>query len=128
MAVHGYPRATKDIDLLIHPDDLPRIEVLVKQAGFDVPGGTLTFKPGTPEEIRVVRFSKFEESEYLTLELLLVTAVFENVWASRQKAVLSEMDFQVVSRDGLVKMKTLAGRTQDKADLEKLAKVGETPP
>lgn len=39
MAVHGYPRATKDIDLLIHPDDLPRIEAVVNQAGFDVPGG-----------------------------------------------------------------------------------------
>jgi hypothetical protein len=37
------------------------------------------------------------------------------------------MDFLVVSRDGLAKMKTLAGRTQDKADLEKLAEVGETP-
>ncbi|MCX6837003.1 MAG: hypothetical protein NTX35_04230 [Verrucomicrobia bacterium] len=127
MAVHGYPRATKDIDLLIHPDDLPRIEVLVKQAGFDVPGGTQTFKHGTPEETRVVQFSKLEDTEYLTLDLLLVTAVFESVWESRQKAVLSEMDFQVVSRDGLAKMKTLAGRTQDKADLEKLAEVGETP-
>lgn len=128
MAVHGYPRATKDIDLLIHSDDLPRIESLVRSAGFDVPGGVLTFKHGTAEETRVVRFSKFADTQYLTLDLLLVTPVFESVWASRQQAILSEMNFQVVSRDGLALMKTLAGRAQDKADLEKLAEVGETPP
>ncbi len=128
MAVHGYPRATKDIDLLVHPDDLPQIEAVVKNAGFDVPGGTLTFKHGTPEETQVVRFSKFEGTDYLTLDLLLVTAVFESVWISRQKAALSEMDFQVVSREGLAKMKTLAGRSQDKADLEKLAEVSDSSP
>jgi hypothetical protein len=86
----------------------------------------LIFKHGTPEETIVVRFSKFEYAEYLTLDLLLVTAVFEEVWATRQAAALSELDFQVVSREGLATMKRLAGRTQDKADLEKLAEVGET--
>ncbi len=76
----------------------------------------------------MARFCKFQETEYLTLDLLLVTPVFESVWASRQSAALSEMYFQVVSREGWSKMKTLAGRDQDKADLEKLAEVGETQP
>ena len=31
MAVHGYPRATKDIDVLIHPDDLSQVERIVAE-------------------------------------------------------------------------------------------------
>lgn len=30
MAVPGYPRATKNISLLIHPDDLTQVEAAVK--------------------------------------------------------------------------------------------------
>ncbi len=77
--MHGFPRATKDIDLLVHPHDLPEIELQVKKAGCDVLGGILTFKQGTAEETRLVRFSKFSDSGHLTLDLPLVTPVFEPV-------------------------------------------------
>ena len=36
MAIHGHPRATKDIDLLILTDDVSRVLPLVREQGFDI--------------------------------------------------------------------------------------------
>ena len=38
MAIHGLPRATKDIDLLILTDDLSRVLLLLKEKGYDIEG------------------------------------------------------------------------------------------
>jgi hypothetical protein len=37
LAVHGHPRATKDIDLLVQPESVDRIRGIVRTLGFDVP-------------------------------------------------------------------------------------------
>ena len=100
--------------------------LLLADGGFEA-GGILTFKHGTAEETRLVSYSQFSDSSYLTLDLLLVTPVFEPVWLSRETATLSDMEFKVVSKSGLSLMKQLAGRAQDKADLEKLNETNETP-
>lgn len=37
VAAHGHPRATKDIDLVVHADDVERIKALVRPLGFAPP-------------------------------------------------------------------------------------------
>lgn len=116
MAIHGLPRATMDIDLLILARDLDRVLDVAKVNGFDIEGLPLHF------EIEIRRISKIdrESKKLITLDLLLAGDRSEEIWVSREAVKWREGSTWVVSRDGLIKMKTLAGRKQDLADIEKL--------
>lgn len=116
MAIHGLPRATMDIDLLILANDLDRVLNIVKDLGYDVKGLPLHF------DIEIRRVSKIsgEFKQLITLDLLLVTDAIKDVWDMRHRLPWEEGTASVVSRDGLIKMKLLAGRKQDLADIEKL--------
>ncbi len=56
----------------------------------------------------------------LSLDLLLVTPQVEDVWETREKIDFLGSQLSVVSLSGLIKMKRLAGRPQDLADIERL--------
>jgi hypothetical protein len=116
MAIHGLPRATKDIDLLILKDDLSRVLPLLKNQGFDIEGFPLQF------DVEIRRNSKIDPStkELVTIDLLLVNELMNDVWSSRRLLAWNEGEAVVVSREGLVKMKLLSGRKQDLLDIEKL--------
>ncbi|MGI9055677.1 MAG: hypothetical protein ACR2F2_07730 [Pyrinomonadaceae bacterium] len=67
------------------------------------------------------RVSKIDDiGEVLSLDLLLVTSHVEDVWETRETTDFLGRKLSVVSREGLIKMKTLAGRPQDLADIERL--------
>ena len=71
--------------------------------------------------VEIRRFSKIDDSgEVLSLDLLLVTPQVEDVWETREKIDFLGNRLSVVSREGLMKMKRLAGRSQDLADIERL--------
>lgn len=122
LAVHGYPRATKDIDLLIEAATVPRALAAAKRVGFDVPARKITFglKTSTPREVH--RVSKLEDAtgKLLTLDLLVVSHDLEEVWKTRKIVQADGRKLTVVSREGLATMKRIAGRPQDLADLAKL--------
>jgi len=126
VVVHGYVRATKDVDILIREGDLDAVKTIVGALGYNVPGGLLRFKAGTPEETRVFRLSKFDGPDFLTLDLILVTAVLEATWASRECRADGGRTLWVVSLDGLRIMKRLAAREQDLADLAMLQKIAQS--
>jgi hypothetical protein len=120
LAIHGYVRATKDIDVLIRKEDLERVRAVVGNCGFTATSGKLPFKVGTPQEHEVHRILKVENREVLMLDLVIVTPVFEDVWATREVFEWQGRKIRVVSREGLAKMKRLAARRIDLADLENL--------
>ena len=120
LALHGHPRFTKDIDLLVREEDLERVRKAVARRGFTVEGGRVPFRLGKPDEQIMHRVSKVSGSEILTLDLILVSPALEEIWSSRGAFAWKGRRIKAVSRDGLAKMKRLAGRTQDLADLEKL--------
>lgn len=120
VSLHGCPRSTQDIDVLILESDAPKIERLVARIGFTMSGGVIPFHFGKETERRIIRVSKFEGEEFLTLDLLLVTPIFEDVWAGREVRTVGALRMAVVSLEGLLKMKRLSGRTQDIADIERL--------
>ena len=117
MAIHGLPRATMDIDLLILAEDLDPVLSIAKAHGFDIEGLPLHFA------IEIRRISKVDDvtGDLMTLDLLLVSDEHQDIWAGRQKIDWREGKTSVVSRDGLMKMKRLAGRPQDLLDIEKLS-------
>jgi hypothetical protein len=118
MAVYGYPRATMDIDLLIRPEDEERVYSAVEPLGFRIRAKPMHFDRGKME---IRRISKIDPSgDILMLDLLLVTSASEDVWNDRKRI---ESDFGpvvVVSRQGLIKLKSgrMSGIDQD--DIGKL--------
>jgi hypothetical protein len=125
VTIHGATRSTKDIDLVIRESDLDRVLELSAELGFDRPTMPMTFDAGTARERRVRRVAKLAHLEPLMLDLVLVTPVLEDIFAARQTYEWEGTTLSVVSLEGLARMKRMAGRHQDLADLEKLGLLDE---
>jgi len=120
LAVHGHPRATKDIDLLLPRENVPRAVDALRGVGYTIDAGEIPFGAGGPRERNVRRISRVEGDEMLTLDLLLLPDWLDGVWRSRERFEWGDRKLTVVSRDGLRRMKRVAARTQDLADVERL--------
>ena len=122
LAVHGHPRATKDVDLLVQPDDLDRAIEVAKRVEFDIPARKMTFglRTGTPREMKRLSKPDPDTGALLSLDLIVVNPELEVVWEDRIRVMWRERPLVVVSRAGLATMKRIAGRKQDLADLAKL--------
>jgi hypothetical protein len=116
LAIHGVPRATTDIDLLVRRDDVEATLEVARARGFRVQALPMRFSDG----LEVRRSSKVDATVTLTLDLLLVNENLEPVWASRERVATERGDVWVVSRQGLIEMKAWAGREQDLADIRRL--------
>lgn len=123
VAAHGYPRLTKDIDLLIEESSVDSSHKALAKIEYDLASGLIPFDTGTSSERRLYRVSKAEGRELVTLDLLVVTPVFQEVWTTRELVEIDSRAIKIVSRDGLIKMKQIAGRLQDLADIEALERI-----
>ncbi len=118
--IHGFPRFTEDIDILIREEDLDRIKENVRPLGFSINSGSFVFKPGQPGESRFVRLVKVEGEDFVMLDLLAVTPPLEAAFADRKTFPVGALEVSVISREGLRQMKRTAGRAKDLEDLRKL--------
>jgi cellobiose-specific phosphotransferase system component IIB len=118
MAIHGFVRATVDIDILIREESLEKAYKIVGEKGFEIRGLDISFKE---RAVKIRRVSKIDaDDEVLSLDFLLVTPQIQDVWETRETISFLGNQLSVVSREGLIKMKRLAGRPQDLADIERL--------
>src|SRR3954463_3097502 len=106
MAAHGFVRATLDIDFLIREESLSDAYRVAGEKGFDIRGLDISFKE---RAVEIRRISKIIGEDVLSLDLLIVTPQVEDIWTSRILLDFFGHKLPVVSRDGLIKMKTLAG-------------------
>ncbi len=122
LALHGHPRATMDIDVLMPQAELAGALQAARALGFDVPARKMVFglRTGAPREVH--RVSKLDPStnQLMSLDLLVVGPGLETVWTGRVDLMIGNRKMVVVSRDGLATMKRIAGRPQDLADLAAL--------
>ncbi|MCB9692993.1 MAG: nucleotidyltransferase [Alphaproteobacteria bacterium] len=118
LAVHGAPRATTDIDLLMREDDVPTVLSLVEPLGYRFRANPMRF----PDGMRIQRVTRIAGREAITLDLLLVddAGATAEAFASRTTVSTGAGDVTVVSREGLVALKVWAGRPQDLADIQRL--------
>jgi hypothetical protein len=118
--LHGHVRATSDIDLLVQRDDLDLVREVVRDLGFTIDAGSIPFDVGTSRERELHRSTRIEDGVATTIDLLIVTTCLQPAWESRTVARWRGREIYCVSLTGLGLMKRLAGRTQDRADLEAL--------
>lgn len=122
MAVHGFFRATIDIDLLIHRESLEEIKNIARGFGYTIEALPMTFSKGAVEIHRLSKLDA-EADDVLRLDLLLVTPQIENVWDTRIEAQWEGGKIKVVSREGLIALKSFRRSQQDLADIESLKEV-----
>ena len=119
LAVHGYPRATLDIDLLALTESAEQILQCGRALGFTLEAAPMALAGGV---VRLRRLSKAFPGldDVLMLDVLSVALEIE------RDVAIETVDWQgvplrTVSRQGLTRLKMLRGSAQDLADIEKLA-------
>ncbi len=119
LALHGAPRATTDIDLLMRPEAVTEAVDLAGEQGFLFEAMPIRFSDGM-EIRRMTKIETEEPHETLTVDFLLVNPNLEEVWSSRRRVATEFGGIWVVSREALIRMKTWAGRERDIADIRRL--------
>jgi hypothetical protein len=120
MAVHGHPRATIDIDMLILPESLSDTLRVAGELGYGIRGLDMSFRKDLIEIRRVSKIDRARKT-MLPLDMILVTDAIRGVWDTRVKAKLEGGELSVVSREGLITLKRISARPQDFADITALA-------
>ena len=119
MAIYGRARATVDIDLLIMSESLGPALTVATELGYDIRGLDMSFAKGAIEIRRVSKIDA-ESGHLLSLNLLLVTPEIQEIWDARVTADWQDGTLSVVSRHGLIRLKSLRNSTQDQADIASL--------
>lgn len=117
LTIHGFPRATMDIDILIREDSLSKTTEIAERCGFIYRGLNISFDD---PRLEIRRISKIIDGVLLCLDLLLVIEEFETVWETKERVRFAGREISVVSRDGLIFLKRHAGRPQDLADIHRI--------
>ena len=118
LAVHGAPRATKDIDLIARKQDAEALRELARRLGFVFEALPMEF---AGSGIEVQRFTKLVDGRPLMLDVLWLNPKLQAIWEDRERVPWADGTLSVVSRDGLITLKLTAGRAQDLVDVQSLA-------
>ena len=134
--LHGVPRVTNDIDLIIATDkkNVERLNAVLKRLDF------LPRLPVDPQDIsdsekvnvwvqekNLKAFSFYHRSEnYKTVDIVLVHPLdFEKSFERKSVKTAKDVDIYVASIDDIIRMKEWSGRNQDVSDAALLKRVKE---
>ncbi len=108
---------------MIRQESLSSTRQTLATIGYDLEAGFFQFDQGTDRETQLFRVSRIEGPSITTLGLMLVTPALVEVWRHREMVRAFGAEIKVVTKDALIKMKQLAGRHQDLADIEALQSI-----
>jgi hypothetical protein len=117
--IYGYARNTEDIDLLILTSDLEAAKQVLRSNGFDIEGLPLSFDGGRTQIRRISKIDR-ETKTLITVDLILVSEIYQSVWATRLVVNWQGGEYRLVSKDGLLEMKRIADREKDRLDIKHL--------
>lgn len=118
--VHGYARATLDVDLLIEPteENARRVRTALAEFGYDV----------SDVSVEDLLTKKVLIRQYLLevdIHPFVAGATFADVWERRVEDRIGSTPAPFASLDDLIRMKEAAGRSKDLEDLRVLRKLKE---
>jgi hypothetical protein len=119
LAVHGIPRATLDIDILTTSEDLDGVKEALRNLGFQIEVSPMVLAQGSVTIHRMTKIDS-QSGEVLPVDIVVTTPALLAVWKSRERVETEHGPLWVVSRDGLIEMKTLRNSVQDQADITRL--------
>ena len=113
-------RATEDIDLLVLPEDWPRIPPLLLPLGYEMLAGPMDFPA-----IRIRRLTKIAENDVLVLDFLLADGAFADGITRRIMMPLRETEIAVAPPDVIIALKTPRMSDKDRSDIAGLKRMIE---
>ena len=116
--VHGYSRATLDLDIFIKPETSNAEKALsaLEKFGYDI----------TDITVDELLTKKILIRQYLVetdIHPYVKGVSFDDVWKNKVKAKFGDTFVWFASLDDLIKMKRAAGRPKDREDLKYLLKL-----
>ena len=116
--VHGYSRATLDIDIFIKPgrSNAKKTQEALKDFGYDVTDVTV-------DDLLTKKLLIRQYTVETDIHPFVKGATFDKVWQNKVKAKFGKTFAWFASLDDLIKMKRAAGRTQDLEDLKYLLRL-----
>jgi predicted nucleotidyltransferase len=116
--VHGYSRATLDIDIFIKPaeENARRTLKALKEFGYDV--ADITIDDLLTRKVLIRQY--LIEAD---IHPIVKGVTFERVWENKVKARFGKTFVWFASLDDLIKMKQAASRTKDIEDLKYLRRL-----
>jgi hypothetical protein len=119
LALHGIPRSTGDMDVLVRPSTENAERVWRALVRFGAPLASAGVRAGDFATPGVVYQIGLPPSR---IDLLTeITGVsFDEAWASREPAVLDEVTVYFIGREALIRNKQATGRPKDLADVARL--------
>ena len=116
--VHGYSRATLDVDIFIRPERSNAESVLMalKDFGYDV-------RDITVEELLTKKILIRQYLIETDIHPFVKGVSFDKIWKNRVKAKFGDTFAWFASLNDLIKMKRAAGRQKDIEDLKYLLKL-----
>ena len=120
VTIHGRPRLTVDIDLVVPRQHIQQAVESVASIGFDVESGWIGLPENGLGSGRLFRVAKVDGEEFLTLDLLEVDSSENPIWKDQQRLPLRGTLANVLSRTALIRMKSASERTKDWLDIELL--------
>lgn len=118
--VHGYARATLDIDIFIEatPENAQRTLMALKDVGYDV-------ADVTEEDLLTKKLLIRQYTLETDVHPFVAGVTFEEVWHNRIESCIGQTPANFASLDDLIRMKQAAGRPKDLEDLRVLLKLKE---
>jgi hypothetical protein len=115
-ALHGVPRATFDLDILIEPSpaNAKRLLDALLEAGLATAALT------TAEELLAREITVFNDRVRIDVQTSTPGLTFEQAWRHRETMTYNDQQFYVASREDLIVSKRAAGRPVDLEDVRLL--------
>jgi len=117
LAVHGFPRATKDIDFFVWANPENARSLFRALDRFGAPLGNLSHADFASEG---AVFQIGVGPRRIDIITRIDGVKFEDAYARRQTVQREGIEFPVTSREDLIANKRASGRPQDLADVERL--------
>jgi predicted nucleotidyltransferase len=116
--VHGYSRATLDIDIFIRPEISNAEKTLsaLEDFGYDVTGIAV-------DELLIKKILIRQYLVETDIHPYVKGVSFDEVWKNKVRAKFGDIFVWFASLDDLIKMKRAAGRPKDREDLKYLLKL-----
>ena len=116
--VHGYSRATLDIDIFVKPDktNAEKAQDALKEFGYDM--SDVTVKELLTKKLLIRQYAVETD-----IHPFVKGVTFEKVWENKVRAKFGETFVNFASLEDLIKMKRAAHRPQDLEDLKYLLRL-----
>lgn len=119
LAVHGIPRSTIDIDLMVEKKTLGEAREIARGLGFTVDTGVMRMKKRAIQIYRLVKPDP-AAGDMLILDLILVTPRLRDAWDTREIRDSEFGPISVVSKKGLITLKAFRNNGRDREEIRAL--------